>query len=59
MQVLGTNSTLLIHLSLQPDVVNIILSARILSLKYLKSTTLGCKDIRIRKSEFAAKPQFV
>ena len=29
------------------------------SLKYLRSTTLGYKDFRIRKSEFAAKTQFL
>ena len=28
------------------------------SLKYQRSTTLGCKDVRIKKSEFAAKTQF-
>ena len=27
-------------------------------LKYQRSTTLGCKDIEIRKSEFVAKSQF-
>ena len=27
-------------------------------MKYLRSTTLGCKDIRIRKSEFVTKTQF-
>ena len=32
---------------------------RILSLKYLRSTTLGCKDIRIRKFEFVTKTQFL
>jgi len=37
----------------------IILSNRIHSLKYLRSTTLGCKDIGIRKSEFVAKTQFL
>ena len=35
----------------------IILSNRIHSLKYLRSTTLCCKDIRIRKSEFGTKTQ--
>ena len=29
------------------------------SLKYLRSTTLGCKDIGIRKSEFVPKTQFL
>jgi len=28
------------------------------SLKYLRSTTLGCEDIRIRKSEFVTNTQF-
>ena len=28
-------------------------------MKYLRSTTLGCKDIEIRKSEFVAKTQFL
>ena len=28
------------------------------SLKYLRSTTLGCKDIAVRKSEFVAKNKF-
>ena len=36
-----------------------LLSNRIHSLKHLRSTTsLGCKDIEIRKSEFVAKTQF-
>ena len=29
------------------------------SLKYLRSTALGCKDIGIRKSEFVAKTQIL
>ena len=33
-------------------------SNRIFSLKYLRSSTLDCKDIAIRKSEFGAKTQF-
>jgi len=37
----------------------IILCNRIHSLKYLRSTTLGCRDIRIRKSEFVSKTQFL
>ena len=37
----------------------IILSISINSLKYLRSTTLGYKDIVIRKSEFVAKIQFL
>ena len=28
-------------------------------MKYLSSTTFGCKDIGIRKSEFVAKTQFL
>ena len=36
-----------------------ILTNRIHSLKYLRFTRLGCKDIRIRKSEFMAKNQFL
>ena len=34
-------------------------SNRIQSLKYLRSTVLGYTDIRIRKSEFVAKTQFL
>ena len=37
----------------------IILSNRNQRLKYLRSTTLGCKDIGIRQSEFVAKTQFL
>ena len=51
---------------LYPDPVNLlnfklktIRSNRIHSLKYLRFTTLGCKDIGIRKSEFVAKTQFL
>ena len=36
-----------------------IYSNRIRSLKYLRFTRLDCKDIRIRKSEFMAKTQFL
>ena len=36
-----------------------ILSNRIHNLVYLRSTTLGCKDIEIRKSEFVVKTQFL
>ena len=35
------------------------LSKSIISLKYLRSTTLGYKDIEIKKSEFVAKTQFL
>ena len=34
-------------------------SNRIHSLKYLRSTTMGCTDIRIRKFEFVTKTQFL
>ena len=34
-------------------------SNRIHSVKYVRSTTLGCKDTRIRKSEFVTKTQFL
>jgi len=37
----------------------IILSISINSLKYLRSTTLGYKDIEIKKSEFVAKTQLL
>ena len=37
-----------------------IISSNIIhSLKYLRSTTISCKDIGIRKSEFVAKTQFL
>ena len=50
--------------SLQPDSVNLWnFKLRFFdqteSLKYLKSTTLGCKDKGIIKSEFVAKTQFL
>jgi len=41
----------LIHISLQSD--------RILSLKYLRSPTSGCKDIGMRESEFVTKTYFL
>ena len=41
-----------LKLSVQPDGVNLDYLFSIRSLKYLKSTTLGCKDTGIRKSEF-------
>jgi len=37
----------------------IILSNIIYSLEYLRSTTLGCKDKGIRKSEFVVQTQFL
>ena len=60
--VFATNSNLLIPISLQADGANLwyfklilILSISINSLKYLRSTTLAYKDIKIRKPEFMAK----
>ena len=51
---------------MQPDNINlsffilkIIWSDRIHSLKYQRSTTLGCIDKEIRKSEFVARTQFL
>ena len=41
-----------LKLSVQPDGVNLDYLFSIRSLKYLKSTMLGCKDTGIRKSEF-------
>ena len=38
---------------------HIIWSNSIHSLKFQRSTTLGCSDIEIRKSEFVAKAQFL
>jgi len=51
-------------MSLQTDGVNLSyfrrrLPNRISSLKYLRYTTLGCIDIKIRKLEFVAKTQLV
>ena len=37
----------------------VILFISINSLKYLRSTALGCKDIEFRKSEFVAKTQLL
>jgi len=51
--VFTTNSDILIFESL-------IFKSRLFhSLKYLKSTTMGCKNIGIRKSELVAKIQFL
>ena len=64
--VFATNSNFLILISVQPDgfptlifQTEIFWPNRIESLKYLRATTLGCKDIGIRKSEFVAKTQFL
>jgi len=40
-------------------ILEINLKISINSLKYLRSTTLGYKDIEIRKSEFVAKTLFL
>jgi len=40
-------------------ILNISNSSRMNSLKYQRSTTFGCKDIEIRKSEFVVKTQFL
>ena len=42
----------------EPTVVYV-WSIRIHSLNYLRSATLGCKDIQSRKSEVVAKTQFL
>ena len=63
--VFATNSNLIIPISLQPYGANLwyfklrLLSISINSLKYLRSTTMGYKDIEIRKSEFVAKTQLL
>ena len=57
-----TSLTFLIHISLQPSGVKLNYSKikfRILSLKYLSSTTLGCEDKGIRKFEFVVNTHFV
>ena len=50
----------LIPISMKPNGVNLrlFLSNIIHSLKYQRSTTSGCKDIGIGKSEFLAKTHF-
>ena len=53
--VLATNSDFQIAISLKPDGV---WTKIIHILKYLRSLTLKCKDIGIRKSEFVTKTQF-
>jgi len=62
--VFATNSNFLIPIFSQPVCVNlwyikfrIFDSKEMHSLKYLRSATLVCKDIGIRKSEFVAQPQ--
>ena len=62
----ATNSDFLIPISLEPYVVNlwyfnflIFLSKKSHSLKFQRFTTLESKDIRIRKSEFVEKSQFL
>ena len=64
--VFTTNSNFLIPISLQSDGVDlwyfkieIFWSNIMISLKYQRSTTLGCQDTGYRKSEFVAKTQFL
>ena len=65
--VFTTNSNFLIPISFQPDVITLWYfklrlfdrSNRIHSLKYIRSTTFGCTDIRTIKLEFVAKTQFL
>ena len=56
-----TNSDFLISTALDSNVVDLSLFVRSnnISLKYQRFTTLGSKDIGIRKSEFAATTQFL
>ena len=49
--VFATNPNFLIPIIITSNIIH--------SLKYLRSTTLGCKYIGIRKSEFVAKTQFL
>ena len=59
--VFATNSDFLIPISLQPTVADLrnleewIMLSDNLSLKYLRFTPLGCKDIEIIKIKFVAK----
>ena len=56
-----TNLSFQIPVTLNPVIFQTLLSwsNTIYSLKYLRSTTLFCKDIGVRKSEFATKTQFL
>ena len=56
-----TNLNFQIPVTLNPVIFQTLLSWSniIYSLKYLRSTTLGCKDIGVRNSEFATKTQFL
>ena len=61
----STNSAFLIPIFLQPGGVNLgyfkfgLLDLREFIVCNLRSTKSGCKDIKIRKSKFAAKTQFL
>ena len=62
---IGIQSMSQIPFSLQPNVAKLLyFKLRLFyltdsySLKYLRSTTSGCKDMGPRKSEFVAKTQF-
>ena len=62
--VFATNFNFLIHISLQPCGVKLwnfklIRSKKSRSLEYLWSSTSGCQDLKIRKSEFVAKTYFL
>ena len=64
--VFTTNSDFIIHLSLEPNVVNfwyfkllVFDLTEFIVLKYLRSTTSELKDIGFRKAEFVAKTQFL
>ena len=56
-----TNLSFQIPVTLNPVIFQTLLSwsNTIYSLKYLRSTTLFCKDIGVRKSEFATQTQFL
>jgi len=64
----GKNSKFVIPVSLQPDGLNlqyfeiILFNLKefiFLNILYLRSTTLGCKDVRIKKSEYGVKTKFL
>ena len=55
----ATNSDLLIPISLDSFLTMTFVRSKNISLKYQRFTTLGSKDIGIRKSEFVAKSQLL
>ena len=55
----ATNSDLLIPISLDSFQTMTFVRSKNISLKYQRFTTLGSKDIGIRKSEFVAKSQLL